>query len=67
MNSVLDAEEDASQLKFGKVGAQLFTSTDEKYLGDSPYLTNEELYGILLRNPVNTSEYVSVLNCISLY
>lgn len=54
MNSVLDTEEDASKLKFGKAGALFFTAEDSRT--DAPYLTNEELYSILMRDQTSNNE-----------
>lgn len=51
-----DLEEDASKLKFGKAGSYFFhnSNSEESRFEDSPYLTNDELYVILLQDK-NTS------------
>ena len=54
MHSVLDTEEDASKLKFGKAGTVFFSPENSKE--DSPYLTNEELYAILMKDPSGNNE-----------
>ena len=56
MHSVLDSEEDASKLKFGKTGAIFFSPENSKE--DSPYLTNEELFAILIKDPAGNNEYI---------
>lgn len=55
MSSVLDTEEDASKLTFGKAGTLFFTHPEDNEYAQ--YMTNEELFGVLLKYPDNSTEY----------